>query len=177
MSYVLIAQNYENNPALKEKYEIKLEKQLEVCTSFNFNDYLYVPFCAFLISKFPYANQMEIALQTILDLAFDEFKTDVDVNKLIMHLIREIPIPINDKKINLFLPGNYYKIEITNSIYLDLTVSNHNINILLKLFSIENIITIINLLLMEQKLLFIHNEYFELSEIIDCFVSLLYPLV
>ena len=50
---------------------------------------------------------MEIALQTILDLAFDEFKTDVDVNKLIMHLIREIPIPINDKKLNLFLPGIY----------------------------------------------------------------------
>ena len=177
MKFEQIAENYKNNPALKEKYEMKLEKQLEVCTSFNFNDYIYLPFCVCLISKFPFAKQMEIALQTILNIAFDESKTNVDVNQLIMHLIREIPIPINDKRLNMFLPGNNYKIEITSPIYLDLPVSNSSVNILLRLFSVENIVTIINLILMEQKLLFVHNDYFELSQIIDCFVSLLHPLV
>jgi len=177
MNFEQIAQNYHNNPELKEKYEIKLEKQLEVCTSFNFNDYIYLPFCASLISKFPFTKQMENALQTIIQIAVDENKTEAEIYKLLLHLVREVPIPINDKKLHFYLPGNYNKLEITNSIYFDLPVWTSNVKLLLHLFSIENIISIINLMLMEQKILFVHDKYNELSEIIDAFVSLLYPLV
>ena len=47
---------------------------------------------------------------------------------------------------------------------------------LLKLFSTENLITIFQLMLFEQKILIVDSEYERLSEVTNSLVSLLYPL-
>ena len=62
---------------------------------------------------------------------------------------------------------------ITND---NLSLTQLNSKILLEKISIENIIIIFQLLLLEQQILIVENNYQVLSEIILIFISLIYPL-
>lgn len=167
---------YENNPTMKKKLEIKLEKQLDICTQFNFNEYVYVPFAACMISKYPYIQQMEKCIQTILKMSIDKSINYSDLTKLILHLTREIPIPLNNKKLKFHVPNLKTALCINAPIYKDLPILNDSISKLIDIFSIENIINIHHLMLLEQKILFVSDEYCQLSEVIESFACLLYPM-
>lgn len=167
---------YENNPTMKKKLEIKLEKQLDICTQFNFNEYVYVPFAACMISKYPYIQQMEKCIQTILKMSTDKSMNYSDLTKLILHLTREIPIPLNNKKLKFHVPNLKTALCINAPIYKDLPILNDSISKLIDIFSIENIINIHHLMLLEQKILFVSDEYCQLSEVIESFACLLYPM-
>jgi hypothetical protein len=159
----------------KQKMEKKLEKQYEICTGFNFNDYLYIPQCACLISKYPYTKQMESTLELLINLYTEEkFKLE-DLYKAILYITREIPIPPNNKRLIFYLPFTNTSLEIVGPIYKELPLTNNNLLAILEIFSIENIITIQYLMLTEQKVLFISDDPEQLTNIIDSFVSLLYP--
>jgi hypothetical protein len=167
---------YENNPTMKKKLEVKLEKQLDICTQFNFNEYVYVPFAACMISKYPYIQQMEKCIQTMLKMSADKSINNSDLKKLILHLTREIPIPLNNKKLRFHVPILKTALSINAPIYKDLPILNDSISKLLDIFSIENIIIIHHLMLLEQKILFVCDEYCQLSQVIESFACLLYPM-
>jgi hypothetical protein len=166
----------DNDPCLKKRVEEKLEKQLELCTQLNFNENVYVPFVACLISKNPYIKQMEKSLQTILKQLVEAKPNQEDIKHLILHLTREVPIPPSNYILSFNLPSFLAPLQITSGIYKDLPIIDGKMLSLLDTFSIENIIIIHHLMIMEQKILFIGNEFKKIYEIIDHFTSLLYPL-
>ena len=75
-----------------EKIIKKVQETLELCQELGFRDYVYVPFCICLISKYPYAYEMTRCLQSIFNVMSEEeimgfVKTDFKINDLIMYLI------------------------------------------------------------------------------------------
>ena len=152
-----------------------MKKKVEVVTDINYNDYFYVPQCVALISKFPYVDQMRSSLFSILNIASQE-KTEVLLTHLIQ-LIEGITVPTRYKQVSFYLP--YVKTSVNLDRLLcneELPLTNFSFNKLFQLLNPEMILNIFHLLLLEQKILFIGNDYNQISEIIDLFTNLLYPL-
>ena len=167
---------YANNSQMIIKITENIEKKLKLCSEFLYNDFIYLPRCICLLSKQPYSNQMEKCLETILKISYDKNFSSDDLNKIILHLIKEVPIPPANKRLMFYIPYMTGPIEIFGSLYKDLPCLNYHLKILLDKFSIENIILIHHLMLCEQKFLFIGESYFILTEVIEGFIALLYPL-
>ena len=169
----------------EEGFTDKIIKQvqdtLELCQELGFRDYVYVPFCLSIISKYPFSYEMTRCLQSIFNVfseeqIMDNLKLDFKINNLIMYLINSVPVPIEKKtRVKFFIPffenGLLLKCPKINEI----SIVNINYLRLIELFSIENILIIIRLLLMEKKILFIDDDYTRLSEVTNAFISLLYP--
>ena len=154
------------------------------------NSYVLVPESISLISKYPFFISMEKCLRCLISLQ----KKD-DMNNLINHLINEVPSPKKGYQIQFFIP-RIEKPLILNHQYNKFLSNNNNINnnknklnnnilsssqinmkILLEKINIENIIMIFQLLILEQKILFLENDYQILSEISSVFTELIYPLI
>ena len=150
--------------------------------------FVYIPETISLLSKYPFFIPMNICLNNILNL-----QTIQEKNDLINHIINEVPIPKKLKQIQFFIPSinepiilnHYYNIfkglsmmnNSTQNIICDnLSLTQLNSKLLLEKISIENIIIIFQLLLLEQQILIIENNYQVLSEIILILISLIYPL-
>ena len=162
----------------------EIQASLEFCQELGFRDYLYVPYCLCIISKYPYVNEMKKCLRSIYRILSKEKlitylnpeEGNYEINNLIMHLIHSIPIPETNSTIKFFLPYYNKKLEITCPKIEDISVMNTNTCTLLSVFSVEHIITIYKLILNEKKILFIDKYYERLAKVTDGFISLLYPL-
>ena len=164
-----------------EKIIKKVQETLELCQELGFRDYVYVPFCLSIISKYPYGYEMTRSLQSILNVMSEEqiiefSKTNFKINDLIMYLINSVPIPIEkNTRVKFYIPffekGIYLKYPKIDEI----NIVNINYIRLFELFNIDNFLLIIRLLLFEKKILFIDDDYTRLSEVTDAFTSLLYP--
>ena len=159
----------------------KVQDTLEFCQELGFRDYVYVPFCLSIISKYPFSYEMTRCLQSIFNVISEDqimnyLKTDFKINNLIMYLINSVPVPIEKKtRVKFYIPffenGLLLKCPKINEI----SIVNINYMRLIELFSIENILIIFRLLLLEKKILFIDDDYTRLSEVTNAFISLLYP--
>lgn len=158
----------------KSNIETKLESNLQICTKFINNDNLYIPFTACLVSKYPFFQQMEKCLDTVIKMSMDSEQNPEEINKLISHLINEVPVPTNEKKLQFYIPYNAGPIEISG--LKDKDVGLYDAQLLLGYLSIENISLVHHLMLMEQKLLFVANGFDVLSQVSEAFMALLYPL-
>ena len=162
---------------LTEKMVNEIQETLKFCEELGFRDYVYIPYCLCLISKYPYINEMEKCLQSIYYLMVNQINdSNIELNKLIMFLIHSIPIPLNrNSKLKFYIPYYNNGIEIACPKLNDINIINVNISILFKWFNIENIITILKLILFEKKLLFVDDNYERISNVIDIFITLIYP--
>ena len=161
----------------------QIQESLKFCEELASINFVYIPYCLCLISKYPYIHEMEKCLQSIyylmvnqIDNNFSSDKDKNELNKIIMFLIHSIPIPINrNSKLKFYIP--YYKngIEIACPKLNDINIINNNIISLFNLFSIKNILIIFRLLLFEKKLLFVDDNYERMCNVIDAFTSLIYP--
>ena len=164
-----------------EKIIKKVQETLELCEELGFREYVYVPFCICIISKYPYAYEMTRSLQSIFNVISEEeimgfLKTDFKINDLIMYLVNSIPIPIEkNTRAKFYIPFFEKGISLKCPKLDDINIVNINYMQLIDLFSIDNFIIIIRLLLFEKKILFIDDNYTRLSEVSDAFISLLYP--
>jgi hypothetical protein len=117
-----------------------------------------------------------------------------DMNNLINHLVNEVPSPKKNYQIQFFIPkiqapiilnheynkflSNKNNINTNNNTNNNiLSTSQINMKLLLERISVENIIMIFQLMLLEQKILFLENNYQILSEISFIFLELIYPLI
>ena len=149
-----------------------IENNLE---SFQENAYVYVPYCMCLISKYPYIKEMKKCLQSIYTMIINNLnESNTDLNNLIMHLIHSVPIPEKETRINFFIPYFNDSIQLCCPKINDIKIVN-NISNLLKIFSIDNLMIILRLMLLEKRILFIDDDYERLSLVIDNCLSLLYP--
>ena len=161
----------ENDNELQEQISKKLEEYGEL----NFREAVYVPFCISLISKYPYFNQMEKCLESIRIMLANYNAKSKEINDLIHYIVKSIPIPPVNTKLKFPLPFTPEFIDIMSPYYQDMCLFGSDITCLINLFSIENIIFIFRLMIFEQKILFVDNEYDRLSEVTNSFISILYP--
>ena len=183
VTYVLDRMKNINN---KDK---KFKNNMQNISSLLNNSYVLIPESISLISKYPFYISMEKCLRCLISLQ----KNDI-MDKLINHLINEVPLPGKGFQIQFFIPriekpiilnhqynkflinNNDDKNNIISKNYL-LSSSQINMKILLERINIDNIIMIFQLLILEQKILFLENDYQILSEISSAFLELIYPLV
>ena len=177
-----ISKNINNNNNFK-KYILTISKLL------NGNFSFYIPESITLISKKPFLIPMSICMNGFISSFFEERKD------LINHIINEVPIPIEiGPQIKFYIPPysspillnnecNIYKSisklnkENQKDIFDDNYLSMEQLNYqkLFDTISIDYIIFIFSMILLEQKILFICNNYETLSQIIFIFISLIYP--
>ena len=157
------------------KKKIKIEKDLEKAQNLGFRDFVYIPYCICLISKYPYIDEIKRCLESIYYLIIEKDKDEL-INKFIMHLINSVPIPEIQSMVQFYIPYNKENcLKIKYPKLNDLKIMNSSMCNLLKYFPIDLIISIFRLLLFEKKILFIDNDYTRLSNFTDNFISLLYP--
>ena len=145
------------------------------------NDNVFIPESISLISKYPFFISMDKCLRCMISLQSE------DMNNLINHLINEVPSPKKNYQIKFFIPKirdpiilNYEYNKFLSSKNDNnnlLSTSQINVKFLLDKISVENIIMIFQLILLEQKILFLENNYQILSEISFIFLELIYPLI
>ena len=156
------------NLTLSKQEDEKFQKQLGIISSFIDCENVLIPECMTLVSRYPYISQMSKCLHTLL--AMSNIK---ESNCLINHLVNEVPIPNEKQKIIFYIPNTISPITIPNP-FSPNELNTFDINIFAYL-SIENIIEISTLILLEQKLIFIDNNYHLLSNLSHTFINWLYP--
>ena len=158
-----------------EEFEASIVQKLEIYSQCNYRDYIYIPFCLGIISKYPYYHQMENSLISIFEtIKYSEDNTSKIYN-LINYIINSIPSPPKNSKVSFSLPYINRICEIYYPYFQDVLLFGNNPMIILEHFSITNIMCIFKLLLLEQKILVIGKDMDKISEIILNFISLLYP--
>lgn len=154
----------------------KLQQNIDTFSGFVSNDYIYIPYAVALISRYPYIKAMERCLETYLKLSIDSSQPPEEMYRLLNHLIYEVPSPPPCKKLMFYIPYQTSPIEVCMNFNKNLPLTSYSLKVLLDYLSIDNIIQVHNLMLLEQKILFVANEYCLLSEVIEAFVNIMYPM-
>ena len=160
-------------------------EEMKICKEFESRVNVHIPYCLALISKYPYVKQMKQSIKCIFKIIEKQVKdNNLQLNELLMYLIHSIPIPNINSFIKFPLPyismeeqinkkNNLIMIEPPK--FKDMNILNCNICELLNIFRIKNIIRIFRLLLFEKKIVFIDDDYSRLSNVMNSFLSLIYP--
>ena len=165
-----------NDEEMNKNVMVAIQKKLAKAQELGFRDYVYVPYCICLISKYPYVNEMKKCLQSIYTLISKNIKDNsMDINNLIMYLINSVPVPERETRVKFYIPYFEKGIKLICPKMDDIGIMNTSICSLLKYFNIDNLVIIFRLMLFEKKILFIDNDYTRLSLVTDNFISLLYP--
>ena len=147
------------------KKEIELILQKNLTTDIT----ILVPESISLISRFPFINQMSECLKNLISIT-DNTKINLFVN----HIINQVPVPYKNQKIKFYIPFKANPIKLVNPFMLNCT--NFKPDNIFNYFSIDNIVTIFYLSLLEQQLLFIENDHCLLTSISYLFSNLTYPM-
>jgi len=166
--------NKKSNKILK-KLSDTIMKKIEISQMLVDDDYMYVPFCSSLISKYPFIDQMEKCLDNFVNMFFDTQIENEDIYQYILYLVNSILLPPLEKTLNFYLPFSKNVIQIYNSRINDLPIISDSMWKILEYLSLENIILVFNLIILEQKILFVAKEHRKLSEVIEAFINLIYP--
>ena len=164
-------ENYYNSEINKIKDEIfKLRP----------NDFIYIPECLSLVSRFPYFNQLSKCLKIIINMRRQIINGDNNqqisnnISHFINHLINQVPIGNNKVNILFYTPISIEPITLYNP--FSYNFGNFTCNNIFSILNIENIITIFLLVLLEQKIIFVDTSHIILSSISFFFINLIYPL-
>ena len=177
---------YKNNlmETIAMKYCGELNEDVEsgatLINKINKKKYVYIPHCLCLISKYPYFSQMEKCLESIMITLKTNSNKEKAINDIIAYiityLVQSIPSPYINTSISFVVPNCSDLIEINPCFYQELNLLGFNPASLLETLSINNFIVLIKLLLLEQKILFISDDYDNLTKVSLNLISLLYPL-
>jgi hypothetical protein len=162
----------------RHKKEELLDEQIEICTNLINRDFIYLPYSFSLVSSYPNFKSLEKCLDCIFSLINNKDTESNLITDLLNNLIYEIPSPLNNQVYTFFLPNSTNPVQIYNFIFNDIPKINKSPTILFKYLSIENIILIHHLLLLERKILFVTEncEFDIMSKISEVFLELLYPI-
>ena len=170
----LLIYEEEQCTSLSDEPEEDIIKKLNKYDSLSSKENVYVPYCLCLISKYPYFEQMEKCLESIM-ITINNNENPKDLNKLITYIVKSIPSPPNESKVFFPLPYNNKLVEIQQPYFRDITEFGDNPLIILINLSEKHILYLFKLLIFEQKILITGQNNDLISQIILNFVSLLYP--
>ena len=148
-----------------------LKKEIELILQKNITNDLtiFVPESISLISKFPFISQMGQCLKTIVSI-----NDNTKLNLFINHIINQVPVPYRNQKIKFYTPIKSSPIKLVSPFILN--NANFKAENIFEYFTIDHIITIFYLSLLEQQLLFIDNDHTLLSSMSYLFANLIYPI-
>ena len=167
-----------NKLSMEFKIEDKMdeEKKNKLLNKINSKKYFYVPYCLCLISKFPFFSQMEKCLESIMETLKNTNIVKEELNEVISFLIKSIPSPYTNTSIFFPLPNCSDIIELTPCFYQEMIINCDNPISLIDSIKANNIVLLFRLLLFEQKILLISDDYDTLTQVSLNLISLLYPL-
>ena len=170
--------NFFENITMKYSGEINenLDSKTQLINNINKKNYVYIPYCFVLVSKYPYFSQMEKCLQSLMLSINNENENNNEINEIITYLVRSVPSPYMHTSVDFPVPNNNNVIELKPSIYQEILLYGNCLVILLNKISRQNIILLFRLLLLEQKILLVSSDYDNLTKISLGLISLLYPL-
>ena len=160
-----------NNPNLNFQEE-KLK--------YNENDFIYIPECISLISRYPFFNQLSICLKAIINMrrqiinGDNDQKIENEISNFINYIINQIPIPNNKYNILFYTPISIEPVILYNPFLYNF--GNFTCQNIFSILNIDNIITIFLLILLEQKIIFVDINHLKLSAVTFFFLNLIYPL-
>ena len=175
MKYQLTTYQDELCTSFNDELEEDIIKKLEIYSDLIFRENVYIPFCLCLISKFPFFDQMEKSLESILISINDCNTTSEELNQLIAYIVKSIPVPPLKSKVSFALPHINKLCEIKQLYFEDILQYGDNPTIIFKHLSINHIVCLFKLLIFEQKILIVGKDNDIISQIILNFVCLLYP--
>ena len=168
---------YENGitTAFNDENTNEVYKKLKTYQELNNREYIYIPYCACLVSRYPFIKQMEKCLESII-LTINNNEESIDnLKKLIAYIVKSIPVPRHQSKVLFPLPYYNQLIDISEPYFKDMTEMGDNPIILLHNLSIDQIYCLFKLLIFEQKILIVGKSNDLVAQIILNFASLLYP--
>ena len=160
-----------------DKYKVlnEIKEKIELIKDTKNIEYIYIPYCIGLISKYTFFWQMNICLESIfLTLRNSNVKYE-ELKEVLNYLINSIPSPYINTSIHFPIPNCSHLIELYPCFYQDMQVNLTTPITLLEHLTPENILILLRLLLMEQKILLISGDYNILTQVSLNLISLMYP--
>ena len=158
-SLINFEQSAEDDPQLAAK--------LEFVEQVSYLDNWLLPYAFVFLTKLD-ISRAESVLEAVVKMAVNNYPAE-EVTRLICHLTLEATFPI-ESSYKLFIPFLPNGLEISINLSQDC-----NIKPLFEYLSSSTIINVLNLLLTDQKVIFVGEEYSQITAIIDGFLFLLYP--
>ena len=159
----------------KDEVDEDIYDKLNYYGELSNKEYIYIPYCFCLISKYPFIEQMEKCLESIM-ISINKSEENIgELNKLIIYIVKSIPAPPIQSKIFFPLPYHNKFVEIQQPYFRDIIQFGNNPIIILNHLSVKHTLYLFKLLLFEQKILIVGKNNDLISQIILNFVSLLYP--
>jgi len=159
-----------------DEVSLEVEKNVKLIQEINLREFIYIPYCLCLISRFPFFPQMEKCLQSIMEtLKNSDVKGD-ELNEIITFLVKSIPAPYVNTSVFFPVPNCNDIIELIPCFNQEMPINGDNPISLLDNLKVNNIVSLFRLLLFEQKILLISNDYDKLTQVSLNLISLLYPL-
>ena len=155
---------------------MEVEKNINSIHEINSRKYVYVPYCLSLVSKFPFFPQMEKCLESIMETLKNSDLKGNELNEIITFLVRSIPAPYVNTSVFFPVPNCSDIIELIPCFNQEMPINGDNPISLLDNLKVNNIVLLFRLLLFEQKILLISNDYDKLTQVSLNLISLLYPL-
>lgn len=159
-------------------FEQKIENITTICNNFT-SEYIYIPQCLALISRYPYVKEMNYCLESIFKIILDDSikRKNREILNFVKHLIYEIPLPPINSRVLSLIPYNNLILSIPSINYNNYKITNQNPNFLFKKYNFEFIMLVLNLIILEQKIIFVDEDVKNICTSIDCFLTLIQPLV
>ena len=140
----------------------------------NKHNYIGLPYAISIVT----VNSNFMEMKPLLQELFYSFRSSLEntdtFDKDLVHLIYELPIPMKNSIMYVYLP--FVKSEIYS---YEIALSECDIQFKQSLFtylSLDNIIMIFMLVLTEQKIIFVCDDGFVMYNVIEIFMKLIYPL-
>lgn len=172
LTHRIISLVEENGKKSKDILDKEIDDNFALINKLVDSNYVYIPICYCLVSKYPFMNQMKQCIESLVKMDQGE------IQKFLKHLIYEIPIPMQQSHLYFYIPYNSQCIKINGKNNQKLKLPLGTMKKLFDYFTIENIIKIFNMLIFRKKILFVSSryDYNILTEISLCFLNAIYPL-
>ena len=159
--------------AITEIDQLSYGYDLHLEPSDSQSEFIYVPFCVCLVSRWPYFNTMKDMLSSFLIRLKDEVNVWPRVMKLASKVSCVLAPPPGNLATEVELFGN--DIEIPSADENDRSVVDLDLHLPLLLLSYEDIVRIISCILTEQRLIFVCANQALIPLVIESFFTFIEP--
>ena len=154
------------------------ESLLNLISEMSIKDEIFLPYCLSVVSKSCLIQQVKTLIQSFFSIGFLKNSKESLIYEFLKHVCYEVPIPnfslLGKNVMKVKLP---YAKQIEFSYCEDLPFLPYDLYFILDIITIENIVVIFHLMLLEKKMVFIGKNSSQLSKVLLILTYLLYPLV
>ena len=151
------------------------EEDLKMAVKFSKVQTIYVPAVLGLVSKYPIPNVMSNILRSFFTVM--EYGASPDeLKEVIAFVMYSLQCPLFKDELRFYVP--FIKDQITVKLHSSMGQKNSCFSFftLINRISSDNLVHLFRLILLEKKLIIVSRQNHLLSKVIDCLVTLIYPL-